>query len=296
MWYNIGIMDIISKNNNIILENTKDFELEHIFDCGQCFRFNKIGENTYLGIAFGKALKISQDGSTVTLYDTSERDFYDVWYDYFDLSRDYGEIKKTLSKDPVMREAVKYGEGIRILRQDLWETIISFIISASNNIPRIKGIIERFCQAFGEEIRYMGKTYYSFPTAERTAELTINDLSVIRAGFRDKYIINTAKEIADGNFSLNGLRSLPTPDAKKMLMTLSGVGNKVSDCILLFGLNRADAFPVDVWIKRIMEYCYFDGETPISAISALAEEKFGSLGGYAQQYLFFWARENKINA
>lgn len=289
-------MDITSKNNNIILENIEDFELEHIFDCGQCFRFDKTGENTYTGVAGNHALRISQDGTTVTLYDTSERDFYDFWYDYFDLSRNYGEIKKTLSKDPVMREAIKYGEGIRILRQDLWETIISFIISASNNIPRIKGIIERFCQAYGEEIRYMGKTFYSFPTAEKTARLTVADLSVIRAGFRDKYIINTAKEIAGGNFSLNSLRSLPTPDAKKMLMTLSGVGNKVSDCILLFGLNRADAFPVDVWIKRIMEYCYFDGEAPISAISALAEEKFGALGGYAQQYLFFWARENKINA
>lgn len=289
-------MDITSKNNNIILENIADFELEHIFDCGQCFRFNKTGENTYTGVAGRHALKISQDGTTVTLYDTSERDFYDFWYDYFDLSRDYGKIKNTLSKDPVMHEAIKYGEGIRILRQDLWETIISFIISASNNIPRIKGIIERFCQAFGEEIRYMGETLYSFPTAENTAKLTAADLSVIRAGFRDKYIINAAKEIAEGNFSLGGLRSLPTGEAKSMLMTLSGVGNKVSDCILLFGLNRADAFPVDVWIKRIMEYCYFDGETPISAISALAEEKFGSLGGYAQQYLFFWARENKINA
>ncbi len=289
-------MDIKSKNNNIILENIADFEPEHIFDCGQCFRFNKTGENTYTGVAGNRALKISRDGNTVTLYDTSERDFYDFWYDYFDLSRDYGKIKNTLSKDPVMREAIKYGEGIRILRQDLWETIISFIISSSNNIPRIKGIIERFCQAFGEEIRYMGETFYSFPSAERTAGLTAADLSVIRAGFRDKYILNAAKEIAEGGFSLDRLRSLPTAEAKNMLMTLSGVGNKVSDCILLFGLNRADAFPVDVWIKRIMEYCYFDGETPVGAISALAEEKFGSLGGYAQQYLFFWARENKINA
>lgn len=289
-------MDIKSKNNNIILENIADFEPEHIFDCGQCFRFNKTGENTYTGVAGNRALKISRDGNTVTLYDTSERDFYDFWYDYFDLSRDYGKIKNTLSKDPVMREAIKYGEGIRILRQDLWETIISFIISSSNNIPRIKGIIERFCQAFGEEIRYMGETFYSFPSAERTAGLTAADLSVIRAGFRDKYILNAAKEIAEGGFSLDRLRSLPTAEAKNTLMTLSGVGNKVSDCILLFGLNRADAFPVDVWIKRIMEYCYFDGETPVGAISALAEEKFGSLGGYAQQYLFFWARENKINA
>lgn len=290
-------MDIISKNNNIILINTKDFDLEHIFDCGQCFRFNRIDENTYFGTAFGHALKISQSGSTVTLYDTSEQDFYNIWYDFFDFSRDYGEIKDALSNDPMLREAIKYGGGIRILHQDLWETIISFIISASNNIPRIKGIIERFCESFGEEIHYMGKTYYSFPTPEKTASLSKEDLSVIRAGFRDKYIMDAAGKIAGGEFSLDNLQSLPTAEAKQALMTINGIGNKVSDCILLFGLNRADAFPVDVWIKRIMEYCYFDGkQQSVSSISSFAEEKFGDLGGYAQQYLFFWARENKINA
>lgn len=288
-------MDIISKNNNIILENAEDFELEHIFDCGQCFRFNKIGENTYLGVAFQKALKISQSGSTVTLYDTSEQDFYGIWYDFFDFSHNYGEIKKTLSSDPVLCEAIKYGEGIRILRQDLWETLISFIISASNNIPRIKGIIERFCENFGEKIHYMGNTYYSFPSPEVTASLSKEDLAVIRAGFRDKYIIDAAQKIASKTLDLKNIKSLPTNEAKRALMTINGVGNKVSDCILLFGLNRADAFPVDVWIKRIMEYCYFDGEQSINTVSEFAEKKFGSLGGYAQQYLFFWARENKIN-
>lgn len=288
-------MDIISKNNNIILYGVSDFDLRHIFDCGQCFRFNEIGENTYFGIAFNKALKISQNGDTVTLYETSERDFYDVWYNFFDFACDYGEIKKTLSKDKVLSEAIKYGEGIRILRQDLWETIISFIISASNNIPRIKGIIERFCENFGEEINYMGKTYYSFPTPEKTASLSKEDLSVIRAGFRDKYIMDAAEKIASGEFSLDALRSLPSSEAKKMLLTINGIGEKVANCIMLFGLNRADAFPVDVWIKRIMEYCYFDSEQSIGEIASFAEDKFGSLGGFAQQYLFFWARENKIN-
>jgi N-glycosylase/DNA lyase len=287
-------MDIISKNNNIILTNTVDFKLEHIFDCGQCFRFNKIEDNAYFGVAFGRALKISQDGSTVTLYDTSEQDFYDIWFDFFDFSRDYGEIKNRLSDDSVLREAIKYGDGIRILNQDLWETIISFIISASNNIPRIKGIIERFCENYGDEIHYMGNTYYSFPTPEKTASLSKEDLSVIRAGFRDKYIMDAAEKINGGELRLDYIKSLPTPEAKKTLMTINGVGNKVSDCILLFGLNRADAFPIDVWIKRIMEYCYFDGEQSVNTISRFAEEKFGDIGGYAQQYLFFWARENKI--
>lgn len=288
-------MDIISKNNNIIIENAEDFELKHIFDCGQCFRFNKVDENSYLGVAFQRALKISQTGSTVMLYDTSEQDFYDIWYDFFDFSQDYGKIKKTLSSDPVLCEAVKYGEGIRILRQDLWETLISFIISASNNIPRIKGIIERFCENFGEKIHYMGNTYYSFPSPSVTASLSREDLAVIRAGFRDKYIIDAAQKAASGALDLEYIKSLPTQEAKRALMTVNGVGNKVSDCILLFGLNRTDSFPVDVWIKRIMEYCYFDGEQSIDTVNTFAVQKFGSLCGYAQQYLFFWARENKIN-
>lgn len=287
-------MNIISKNNNLILMNTADFNLEHIFECGQCFRFNKVADNTYLGVAFGRALKISQEGSTVTLYDTTERDFYDIWFDFFDFSRDYGKIKAELSNDSVLREAIKYGEGIRILKQDLWETIISFIISASNNIPRIKGIIERFCENFGEKIHYMGSTYYSFPTPQVTASLSKEDLSVIRAGFRDKYIIDAANKINSGELSLEYIKSLPAPEAKQALMTINGIGSKVSNCILLFGLNRTDAFPIDVWIKRIMEYCYFDDEQSIDTISRFAKEKFSDIGGYAQQYLFFWARENKI--
>lgn len=294
MWYNIGVMDIISKNNNLILKNVQDFNLDHIFDCGQCFRFNKINENTYLGVAFGHALKISQNGSTVTLYNTSEQDFQDIWFDYFDFSRDYSKIKNELAQDKIMNEAIKYGEGIRILNQDLWETIISFIISASNNIPRIKGIIERFCESFGNEIHYMGNIYYSFPDSKTTAALSKEDLSVIRAGFRDKYIMDAAQKICSGELSLEDIKLLDTEKAKEALMTINGIGNKVSDCILLFGLNRADAFPVDVWIKRIMEHCYFDKEQSIKTISSFAREKFGSIGGYAQQYLFFWARENKI--
>ncbi len=282
------------RDNDLIISGLKDFDLKHIFDCGQCFRFNPVGENTYFGVAKGKALRISQSGDTVTLYDTTVDDWNNVWYDYFDMNRDYGEIKNRLSNDDVMREAVKYGSGIRILRQDLWESVISFIISASNNIPRIKGIIERFCESFGDEIQYMGKTYYSFPTIETVASLSKEDLAVIRSGFRDKYILDAAQKFACGALTDEGIRSMTTEDAKKALMTINGIGNKVSDCILLFGLGRADAFPVDVWIKRIMEYCYFDGERSIKTVCDFAREKFGDIGGFAQQYLFFYARENRI--
>ncbi|MCC8160666.1 MAG: 8-oxoguanine DNA glycosylase [Oscillospiraceae bacterium] len=272
----------------------KDFNIRHIFDCGQCFRFNRIDDNTYFGIAKGKALKISQSGDEVTFFNTSEKDFAETWYDYFDLGRDYGSIKAVLSRDSVMKEAISYGGGIRILNQDLWESVISFIISASNNIPRIKGIIELFCNAYGDKIEYMGNTYYSFPDISKTASLTKDDLAVIRAGYRDKYIMDAALKFKSGDLSEEYIKSLSTPDAKNALMSIKGVGNKVSDCILLFGLGRADSFPIDVWIKRIMEYCYFDGEQSIETISRFAEKHFADMGGYAQQYLFFYARENKI--
>ena len=288
-------MNITTKNSDIVLQNVRDFNLTHIFDCGQCFRWERVDENTYSGVAMGKALAISQENDTVVFHNTAERDFRDIWYNYFDFNTDYGAIKAELSKDPIMREAISYGEGIRILNQDLWETVVSFIISASNNIPRIKGIVERLCSAYGDEINYGGDIYYSFPTIGKMSLLTKEDLGIIRAGFRDKYIIDAASKFKNGELSPDALYQMSTPEAKKALMTISGVGKKVSDCIALFGLKRADSFPVDVWIKRIMEYCYFDGkEQPIDKISAFAEERFGRLGGYAQQYLFFYARENRL--
>ena len=287
-------MDINKKDNNLIVTGLKDFNLHHKFDCGQCFRFNAVSENSYFGIAKGKALLISHNDDEVIFYDTTEDDFKNIWYDYFDLNRDYSEIKSRLSNDPIMKEAVSYGNGIRILNQDLWEAVISFIISASNNIPRIKGIIERLCENFGKQISYMGKTYYTFPDTDTIYSLSKEDLSVIRSGFRDKYIMDAADKFKSGTLTEEYIKSLSTPDAKKALMTINGVGNKVSDCILLFGLGRADSFPIDVWIKRIMEYCYFDGEQSIPAISEFAEKHFGDIGGFAQQYLFFYARENKI--
>lgn len=278
----------------IILKDQPDFRLSHIFDCGQCFRFEPMSENRYIGVAFGKVLDIEQIGDSVILHGAAREDM-DLWRRFLDLDRDYGALKRCLSDgDEVMRCAVECGDGIRILRQDTWETIVSFIISASNNIPRIKGIIGRLCENFGDEIRYNGNVYYSFPSAEKINSLSLEDLSVIRAGFRDKYIKAAAQAVVSGELSLDGLEGMSTPEAKKVLMSVKGIGNKVSDCILLFGLGRVDSFPVDVWIKRIMEHCYFGSEQQINTISAFARERFGKLGGYAQQYLFFYARLNKI--
>ena len=201
-------MEITYENGSVILHKPKDFSLTHIFDCGQCFRFNKIGNNSYTGVAFGKAVTVSESGEDVIFHDTSEGDFKNIWYDFFDLSRDYGKIKKTLAVDDVMKKAVECGSGIRILKQDLWETIVSFIISQSNNIPRIKGIIERFCQNFGMKTEYMGNVYYTFPDIKTTASLSLDDLSVIRAGFRDKYILNAAKLFDSGEMDISALKAM----------------------------------------------------------------------------------------
>ncbi len=287
-------MKLSEKNGDLILSGVDSFNLTHIFDCGQCFRWVENADKSYTGVAFGRALCVSKNGSDIILHKTTAEDFYNIWQNYFDFNTDYSKIKSELSVDSVLKEAIGYGEGIRILRQDLWECVVSFIISASNNIPRIKKIIDSFCANFGEKITYMGKVYFTFPTPEKTQALTLDDLAVIKAGFRDKYILDAAKKFASGEISYEKLSLMDTLSAKNALMSINGVGNKVSDCILLFALSRTESFPVDVWIKRIMEYCYFDNKESIDNISAFSKEKFGDLGGFAQQYLFFYARENKI--
>ncbi len=289
-------MDITYENNNLILKNPSDFKLCDIFDCGQCFRWNLCEDGSYEGVALGRALKIKQEENRVIFFETSEKDFKDIWYDYFDMGRDYGAVRRNLAGDEKLLSAFEFGTGIRILRQQLWECIVSFIISASNNIPRIKKIVELFCSEFGEKIEYMGKVRYAFPTPERTAELSCEDLAVIRAGFRDKYILDAAQKfLTDSEMSYENLSSVSTVQAKKILMRINGVGEKVADCVLLFGLGKYDSFPVDVWMKRIMEMCYFGGEKQsIKTISEFASRHFGDLGGFAQQYLFFYARENKL--
>lgn len=286
-------METVFNNGDILLKNVADFKLCDVFDCGQCFRFNLGGDGSYIGTAFGKTVRISQTDEAVVLHSTTCEDFDSVWYHFLDLDRDYSSIKATLTRnsDPIMTAAMQHGDGIRILNQELWETIISFIISASNNIPRIKKIIQSLCENFGEPHTYEGRTYYSFPTPDVIAQLSEAELSVIKAGFRTKYILACAKAVQNGSFDLGLISKLSTPDAKQRLMSLNGVGNKVSDCILLFSLGRFDSFPIDVWIKRVMEHCYFNGEEQsIKTISDFASKQFGELGGIAQQYLFHYAR------
>ncbi len=269
----------------------EDFTPQHIFECGQCFRFKKEQDESYTIVAKNRVINVSKQGKNIILKNTTDNDLSDIWFDYFDLGTDYAKIKNTLSSDEHLKKSIKYGNGIRILNQDLWECIISFIISANNNIPRIQGIIKRLCERYGTKISAFDSTYYSFPDFGRLKEVSKEELSFLRAGYRDSYLIDAILKVSEGIVNLENIKTMPTKDAKCELLKIKGIGDKVADCILLFGNSRCETFPVDVWVKRSVSTLYKD-EIKDLTISDFANKKFGNLAGYAQQYLFYYMREN----
>jgi len=288
--------NIIQEDKKIIIKNIKSFDPKHIFECGQAFRWYRNDDGSYTTIAYGRVINVLKVGDDIYIDNTNIDDFNNIWYHYFDLSTDYDEIKATLSKDEILKEATEFGSGIRILNQDPFETIISFIISANNQIPRIRKSIEIIAKEYGDFIEnYNGIDYYSFPTAEKLSKVDVLDLrEKARVGFRDKRIIDTSIMIANNEIDIEEIFSLSKDEGKEKLMELPGVGPKVSDCILLFAYDKSDAFPVDVWVKRVMEYFYLKEETSLKNISKQGDLLFKDLAGYAQQYLFYYARELDI--
>ncbi len=284
-------VDYIKTGEGILLRNVSDFEPRHIFECGQCFRWNRLGNGDYRGVAMGRMLEIRMTGKDVLFAGADMGDFEKIWMDYFDLKRDYGEIKRRLSRDPVLAKAVEFGHGIRILRQDPWETLVSFIISANNNIPRIKNTIERLCSCFGKAMETDGGTCYGFPCPEDLAVLDEKDIRECGCGFRGRYIAEAARIIARGDMDIYAVEHLDTERAREYLMRFRGVGPKVADCILLFSMGKYDAFPVDVWVRRVMEYFYLRKGCSPEGIREFAGTRFGELAGFAQQYLFYYARD-----
>ena len=274
------------------------FELKDIFDCGQCFRWNKQKDESYIGVVKNNVIKVSKNKGEINFKSVGEDDIEKLITYYFDLNRDYDTIKFELSKiDDNMKKSIEYGKGIRILNQDLWETIISFIISANNNIPRIKGIIERMSKKYGKEIIFEGQSFYTFPTVAELSRASVEDFRKLGLGFRDVRVYETTQIIKEKQVDLEKL--LKEKDFEKVrntLLTLPGVGPKVADCILLFSsLKRWEAFPIDVWVRRVMNELYIHNEDEKKIkkeeIFKIASEKFGNLAGIAQQYLFYWKRE-----
>ena len=286
------------KEQQYILENATSFEPKHIFDCGQCFRWDEEADAGYTGIVKNNVINVKKVDNSVVFKSVGADNLEQLVIDYFDLNRNYEKIKNELSKvDEYLANSINYGNGIRILNQDLWETIISFIISANNNIPRIKGIINRMSQKYGTEIIWNEKKYYTFPTAENLSKATVEDLRGLGLGFRDVRVYNTTHKILEKQVNLKELhQEKDTQKVRNILLILDGVGPKVADCILLFStLKRFDVFPIDVWVRRVMNELYIknEDETKVNKkdIEKLAKEKYGNLEGIAQQYLFYWKRD-----
>ena len=286
------------KEQEYKIENIKSFELADIFECGQCFRWSKQEDGSYTGVFKGNVMNVQKHGDIVTFKGICNGNIKEIVEDYFDLKRNYEEIKSRLEKiDDNVKTSIQYGKGIRILNQDLWEMIISYIISANNNIPRIKGIIERISKNYGKEIQFQGEKYYTFPSLEELKDVTVEEYRKLGAGFRDIRLYETVHMLLDKKVDLDEMqKNSNTIEVREQLLTLSGVGPKVADCILLFStLKRFEVFPIDVWVRRVMNELYIknEDETKINKkeIEKLAQEKFGNLAGIAQQYLFYWKRE-----
>lgn len=284
-------MQYYEKDKSIIMENMDSFDIEAILECGQCFRFEKIEEKKYRIIAYNKVLYICQKENEVEFYPCSKTDFEQIWIEYFDLNRDYSEIKRKLSNDEIMKKAIDYAQGIRILNQETWECLISFIISQNNRIPMIKKVVENISQKYGTKLE---ENLYAFPTLEQLSKATEEELQECKAGFRAKYIINACQMIKSGEIDLSEFKNMTTQQIRDKLMSIKGVGPKIADCVLLFAEGRTEVFPTDVWIKRVMNYFYFEEEVGVKEIHQFAYEKFGDLAGLAQQYLFNYARMEKI--
>lgn len=272
------------------------FNPKHIFECGQCFRWNLEKDGNYVGIVRKNVIKVQKTENKITIISFGEDDLPKLCEDYFDQQRDYQEIQKKLGNvDQYLKNSIAYGKGIRILKQDLWEVIISFLISANNNIPRIKGIIERISKAYGEKIQWNEKDYYCFPSPEELQKASIQQLRELGLGFRDKRVYEVTKMVVSGKINLEELKNNQnTNEVRKKLEELPGVGPKVADCILLFGMQRFEVFPVDVWVRRVMNELYLkqqEEKVKNEEIQELAKRKYKNLAGIAQQYLFYWKRE-----
>lgn len=270
-------MECTKTENGILFKNVNDLDLAQTLDCGQSFRWEQQENGDFKGVAFNREVTVRLIGSDFHIIGGKEEDS-ELWSEYFDLDFNYAAVRDELAAlSGVLKSAASYAPGIRILKQDSWEALCSFIISQNNNIPRIKGIIKRLCENFGDKTVEGGCT---FPDARRLAELSVEDLSPLRSGFRAKYLIDAAQKVASGEVNLDDIKTMPTDEARRALMMIKGVGPKVAECALLYGMHRLECFPMDVWMKRAMAVL----------LPEFGVEDLGDYAGIAQQYIFHYSR------
>ena len=267
----------IQQGCDTLLTNVRFFNLAQTLDNGQAFRWHKNSDNEYTGIAFGRRMTIVCTGDDFLFKDTTLEEFENTWKQYLDFTRDYGKLHEQLSinSGEFLRCALEYSPGLRMIKQDIFEVLISFILSQNSNIPRIKKMVESLCQNFGQKLECGG---YTFPTPQTLCSLTLDDLDCIKSGYRAAYILDAAQKTNSGEFDPIALDSLPSEEIFKSLLKIHGIGPKVAECVLLYGFGRVERYPIDVWIKRTMEKYIPEG------FSQKAYQ------GIAQQYVFHYAR------
>lgn len=270
-------MKLIKNGRDLLIIPEDIFSLPQTLDCGQAFRWEKTEDNKWHGVVKDTPLTVYETADGIVFENTDEEKFNTIWKDYFDFDTDYEKIRESFSSDLYLSRAMDFCGGISLLKQEPWEALCSFIISQNNNIPRIKGIISRLCEAFGDNL---GNGDFSFPDPQRLAQMEPEELAPIRAGFRAKYIVDAARKVASGEVPLYELEKLPLEEGLNSLMKITGVGPKVASCALLYGCGKKDAFPIDVWVKKILKELYPDGfpfeDSPYK--------------GVVQQYLFHYRR------
>lgn len=270
------------QQQTFILPGQAPFSAWETFTCGQCFRWMPQPDGSYIGIVRGIPAQVWTEQEQLFIHTTPNS--LDMWADYFDCDTDYASIARSFVVDDFTAKAANFGRGIRILKQESWEALCTFILSQCNNIPRITGLVRRLCEQLGTPVSFQGQTMYTFPGPEVLAPLTLSDLQFLRAGYRTPYLLTAAQAVQSGALDFATLNRLSTADARKAIMQLHGVGRKVADCFLLFGLHKLDAFPVDTWMKKAAS-CY-DGDMHRFIDSPYA--------GVYQQYFFFYTREHKL--
>jgi N-glycosylase/DNA lyase len=278
------------------VKGVKDFDLFHVFESGQTFRWHPEEDGSYTGVVGQRVVNLRREGDDLVMVNCTERDFIGFWHHYFDMGRDYSAIKEKLSSiDDNLKAAIEFGGGLRIMKQDIWEMTLTFILSANNRIPMIKRAVNGLAAQYGHKIcEFRGRDFYSIPRPEELAVLEPEQVRLSGVGFRDKYIVESSKMVMNGDVELEGLEELGYSDAKAALMKLPGVGDKVSDCVLLFASAKQESFPVDTWVRKVMEILYdMKGASP-KVMKEFAKSHFQGMPGLAQQYLFFHARESKL--
>ncbi|MDD3193103.1 MAG: DNA glycosylase [Oscillospiraceae bacterium] len=272
-------MRMIEQNEIFLLQGVSYFDLARTLDCGQCFRWRLCDDGFWEGVAAGRFCRVRQRRSVLLFTDTDRQSIRDFWIPYFSLDVDYAALCRDFRSDPVLAQAMDFAPGIRLLRQEPWETLCSFIISQNNHIPRIRGIIERLCALLGEPLP---GGMSSFPSPEQLARCTLEDLAPLRSGFRAKYLLDAAQKVLCGAVDLRAIGQMDPDAAREKLTGICGVGPKVADCVLLYAYNRTQVVPMDVWMKRVLAVLYPDG----------FPKHFSPYWGIAQQFLFHYARSH----